>query len=43
MDVSRDVWEDFKPLIKQLYEVDGKTAKEVKDILERQYGFPKTP
>jgi hypothetical protein len=43
MDTSQDIWEDFKPVIQQLYEGQGKTLKEVKAILEGQHGFPVAP
>lgn len=43
MEDSRDIWLDFKPIIKRLYEVERKTLTEVKKILEKQHGFPKKP
>jgi hypothetical protein len=42
MDSNQDIWLASKPLIKQLYEVERKTLKEVKFILEAEHGFPET-
>lgn len=43
MDVDGDIWTEFQPLVKRLYEVDRKTLRDVKTILEGQHGFPETP
>lgn len=43
MDTSRDIWVEYKPVIKRLYEGEEKTLKEVKAILEEQHGFPAAP
>lgn len=36
----RDEWAQHEPIIRQLYEVERKTLKEVKSILEKEHGFP---
>ena len=38
-----DLWDQHAPLIRQLYEVERKTLKQVKDILETEYQFPNSP
>ena len=43
MSDDQDVWVQHAPVIKKLYQDDGKTLKEVKSIMEGQYGFPRTP
>ncbi|KAI0899934.1 hypothetical protein F4806DRAFT_454449 [Annulohypoxylon nitens] len=37
---SNRIWEQNEPILRQLYEVDRKTLKEVKQIMESQYNFP---
>lgn len=39
----RDLWSQHAPMIRQLYEVEKKTLKEVKHILETEHNFPNTP
>ncbi|KAJ2978914.1 hypothetical protein NUW58_g7344 [Xylaria curta] len=38
-----DMWEQHKPTLRQLYQVERVTLPEVKVIIERDYGFPETP
>ncbi|KAL7627774.1 hypothetical protein AAE478_001969 [Parahypoxylon ruwenzoriense] len=42
-DQGGDMWERSKSTIRQLYENERKTLREVKTIMEAQYGFPVTP
>lgn len=39
---SSDEWKRHRPLITQLYSDEGRTLKEVRDHLEREYGFAPT-
>jgi hypothetical protein len=43
MDGDQDVWARNAPILKKLYQDDGKTLKEVKTIMEEQHGFPRIP
>jgi hypothetical protein len=37
------IWTQHEAVIRHLYQIERKTLKQVKEILESQYGFPKKP
>lgn len=39
---SSDEWKRHRPLITRLYSDEGRTLKEVREQLEREYGFAPT-
>ena len=39
---TSDEWKRHRPLITQLYSEEGRTLKEVREQLERDYGFAPT-
>ncbi len=43
LDPIGDLWTQHEPVIRRLYEVERKTLKEVKKMLEAEYNFPVTP
>ncbi|KAI0889164.1 uncharacterized protein GGS22DRAFT_153316 [Annulohypoxylon maeteangense] len=42
-DSSGEIWEQNESIIRQLYETERKTLKEVKQVMESEHGFPITP
>ncbi|KAI2602244.1 hypothetical protein GGR54DRAFT_532103 [Hypoxylon sp. NC1633] len=42
-DPGDEIWEQNEPIIRQLYEGERKTLKQVKEIMEKEHGFPVIP
>jgi hypothetical protein len=42
-DAADNIWTAHQDTLRRLYLVERKTLKQVKQVMESQHGFPKTP